>query len=302
MDIKAFNAALEKYEPFANPAYNYMKNNDLKLAIEPARKLHFYLNTNGRHIDRIQVDDEFDHKVTTVATINKREPYQFTINDTFWAVIPVNKQKGLYSLIAQMAATPIKDRQELDDNLIDDITSSLSEESDQAIYDYINSLQPVIDQDEDGEDTSFDDYSEECEDNDDDEDFDEDSEIAITDEPAPSVNLKAELQALQKHSDGSNKSANVKPIEDMMWDEMVRELKEAAHTTDSNGTALIFNNVLEQLAKQNKIFLDDQTYSVIKHNINKMDAFLVKKCQQANVDYKPIYDAKHDLFGAFIAW
>lgn len=300
MDIKAFNAALEKYEPFANPAYNYMKNNDLKLAIEPARKLHFYLNTNGRHIDRIQVDDEFDHKVTTVATINKREPYQFTINDTFWAVIPVNKQKGLYSLIAQMAATPIKDRQELDDNLIDDITSSLSEESDQVLYDYINSLQPVIDQDED--DTSFDDYSEEYEDNDDDEDFDEDSEIAITDEPASSVNLKAELQALQKHSDGSNKSANVKPIEDMMWDEMVRELKEAAPTTNSNGTALIFNNVLEQLAKQNKIFLDDQTYSVIKHNINKMDAFLIKKCQQASVDYKPIYDAKHDLFGAFIAW
>lgn len=149
MKTSEFEKQLKNFKPFTSAAYTYAEEtqDEQNWSVMPAKKLHFYFNINGRNLDRIQVDDENDNKVTTIAVINKRHAFDFSLNSDFWMFVPENKQKGLYMLIATLAATPIKDREELSDyetsKAYDDQESQLTE----TLTDYIQNLQPEEDDD-----------------------------------------------------------------------------------------------------------------------------------------------------------
>lgn len=115
MNIIALEQQLSKYRPFNSALYTQAVSENPEIKLPLPNKIKFYVNDHGHNLDRIQIDDENDHKIATIATINKRQPYNFVINDEFWLYIPNDKQKGLYMTIAQFAATPIKDRGEFND-------------------------------------------------------------------------------------------------------------------------------------------------------------------------------------------
>lgn len=309
MKASEFEKQLKNFKPFTSAAYTYAEEtqSEQNWSILPAKKLHFYFNINGRNLDRIQVDDENNNKVTTIAVINKRHPFDFSLNPEFWMFVPENKQKGLYMLIATLAATPIQDREELSDyetsKAYDDQESQLIE----ALADYIQNLQPEEDEDEDDDD-AYDIYS--WEDNDQDATDDEPEEdipVEINDDISESIHdtplentssLKDQLAQLKK---SANEDPFPEPLEEQIWDEIVEELKEYA--LHENQAGIIYDNVLEEMADKGKIELNDYLYSFIKKHIFQLNKFIIHKCEEEELSYRLItINDNEQPHGLIIQW
>ena len=302
MKTSEFEKQLKNFKPFTSAAYTYAEEtqDEQNWSVMPAKKLHFYFNINGRNLDRIQVDDENDNKVTTIAVINKRHAFDFSLNSDFWMFVPENKQKGLYMLIATLAATPIKDRKELSDyetsKAYDDQESQLTE----ALTDYIQNLQPEEDDDaydiyrwEDNDQDATDDESE------------EDIPVEINDdisEPihdTPLENTTSLKDQLSQLKETEKEDPFPEPLEKQIWDEIVEELKEYA--LHENQAGIIYDGMLEEMADKGKIDLDGYLYSFIKKHIDQLNKFIIHKCEEEELSYRLITINKQP-HGIIIQW
>lgn len=300
MKTSEFEKQLKNFKPFTSAAYTFATEtqDEQNWSILPAKKLHFYFNINGRYLNRIQVDDENNNKVTTIAVINKRHPFDFSLNPEFWTFVPENKQKGLYMLIATLAATPIKDREELSNYEISKANEDQESQLADAITDYLQSLQPEEDEDDDTYDweDSNNDESEEDIPVEIDEDVNESTSNNTSLEKTAS--LKDQLSQLKETE---TEDPFPEPLEEQIWDEIVEELKEYA--LHENQAGIIYDGVLEEMADKGKIELDDYLYSFIKKHIDQLNEFIIRKCEEEELSYRLItINDNEQPHGIIIQW
>ena len=317
MDIVTFNKCLTQHKPFISAAWQVAKQSD-DYETMPVKTVHFYFNTNGHHRDRIQLDDENNQKVTTIATIHKQHRFEYEINNEFWAYLPPKKQSSVLSLIQALANTPISKRHELDPVAIKNADQNNEQWRQEQIKQYLESIQPVDDDedediddedidDEDIDDEDIDDEDIDIDDNNNDINVDDDNNYSsennskdIFDEWLELLNDKTEdpddqpMTLKQKIAEQiksqQTTSASMHSLENLIWEELEREMTNS-HWDYEDGKyhkCLFFNNVLKSLEQQEKIFYDDTIKQAVKNHQKQLLDFIHSKCTDNHLNFTEI--------------
>lgn len=288
MDIATFNKCLTQHKPFTSAAWQ-VANQSNDYDIMPVKTVHFYFNTNGHHRDRIQLDDENNRKVITIATIHKQHRFEYEINNEFWTYLPSKKQNSVLGLIQALANTPISKRHELDPVAIKNAEQGNEQWRQEQIKQYLESIQPT-DDDEDGDidddaedidDTDDIDDNDDINDNDDD---DNDSKTEDTDDQPMTLKQKIAEQIKSQQTN----SVNIPSLEELIWEELEQEMINSPWNYDENGKyhkCFFFNNVLKSIEQQGKIFYDDTIKQAIKDHQKQLLDFIYNKCADNDLDF-----------------
>ena len=306
MDIVTFNQCLTQHKPFISAAWQVANQSD-DYDVMPVKTVHFYFNTNGHHRDRIQLDDENNQKVITIATIHKQHRFEYEINNEFWVYLPPKKQSSVLSLIQALANTPISKRHELDPVAIKNADQNNEQWHQEQIKQYLESIQPA----DDDEDEDIDDEDIDIDDNDNDINVDDDNNYSSENSPK---NIFDEWLELLNNDDDSKTedtddqpmtlkqkiaeqiksqqttSASVHSLENLIWEELEREMTNS-HWKYEDGKyhkCLFFNNVLKSLDQQGKIFYDDTIKQAVKDHQKQLLDFIHSKCTDNNLNFTEI--------------
>lgn len=333
MKFSTFVSNLTRIRPFTPPVYDYAAESDTSKSFMPAHKLHFYVNTNRHNLDLIDLDNDNNERVNTIAVINKRHVHDFTINDNFWILVPQNRQAGVLMNIVQLASTPISQREELDSDLSKALSEADHDHFIKDVNNYLNALE-LLSKDSDNTDAtkfelSNDDSTTEPEtDFDDDSDNDTNTEYYNDNDEEPSTNTvndtatessskpdsstQLALDALKTSSDTEPETlaaslrqvaSNSRPthVESIIWHEIVRKLQQVAqHQYDTY--TVIFNNLLHELDTSHKLIVDDTVTNLIHTDADQLAAYLQTKCEDDELSSTIACDADGKTIGITIKW
>lgn len=338
MKFSTFVSNLTRIRPFTPPVYDYAAESDTSKSFMPARKLHFYVNTNRHNLDLIDLDNDNDERVNTIAVINKRHVHDFTINDNFWILVPQNRQAGVLMNIVQLASTPISQREELDSDLAKVLSEADHDDFIKDVNDYLNAsellskgsdntdatTEPDTDSDNDSDnDTNTEHY----EDNDDDvfpiandnyneldDDNDEEPSTNTVNDTAtePASPTQSALDALNASSDTEPETlaaslrqvaSNSRPthVESIIWHEIVRKLQQVAQH-QYNTYTVIFDNLLHELDTSHQLIVDDTVTNLIYDNADQLAVYLQTKCEDDELSSTIACDADGKTIGITIKW
>lgn len=342
MKFSTFVSNLTRIRPFTPPVYDYAAESDTSKSFMPARKLHFYVNTNRHNLDLIDLDNDNDERVNTIAVINKRHVHDFTINDNFWILVPQDRQAGVLMNIVQLASTPISQREELDSDLAKALSEADHDDFIKDVNDYLNALEllskgsdnidaatePDTDSDDDADNDTDTKYYEDNDDafcpvaNDNYDELDDDNDEApsaniVNDtdtEPSskPASPTQLALDALKASSDTEPETlaASLRQVASNSRPTHVESIiwceivrkLQQVAQHQYNTYTVIFDNLLHELDTSHKLIVDDTVTNLIHTDADQLAAYLQTKCEDDELSSTITCDANGKTIGITIKW